>query len=529
MTKNNDNKNQQKRQPQNQHDELAKAQQQWHNDAEQLNREKANAGYGGISWQALLEIDPDTISDTEQQSILLDLQTRYQELQQQKETLWGEEWAIAELNKKHSIVHVEQTYVLTEKTNSLGHPDFSLESRQSFKAYYDDEQVQCFDGKWRSKADVWLKSRKKRKYKGIIFDPTRSGHTDEYYNLWRGFAFTPQPRGCTHEGTCSPECSLFWQHVRDNICSGKEEAYRYLRKWLAYVFQHPDETHTAIVLCGSQGTGKNTFVDTLGTLLGGHYAPLSNIHELTSNFNYHLKHAVLIHANEALWGGNKKDIGAVKAMITEEKCMIEGKCKDRVMVRNFRHLIISSNEDWPVHIDPDDRRFCVLQVSDQHKEDHAYFEQIQQELDNGGYEAILHELLNEDISMFNPRKLPVTSQSFDIKLRSADSPLRYLYEALSRGGFCIAGCKDNEEPMWQDTIPKQSMYDDYCGWCNDNKERPIPQTQFTKQLKKVIPSVQDKRPSGGARHRHYAFKSLYETKADFAASFKEDIHNIFGT
>jgi hypothetical protein len=45
-------------------------------------------------------------------------------------------------------------------------------------------------------------------------------------------------------------------HVRDNICSGDEEAYQYLRKWLSAVFQYPDAVHTAIVLCGSQASAK---------------------------------------------------------------------------------------------------------------------------------------------------------------------------------------------------------------------------------------------------------------------------------
>ena len=140
---------------------------------------------------------------------------------------------------------------------------------------------------------------------------------------------------------------------------------------MAYVFQRPDKVHTAIVICGSQGVGKNSFVEPLGILLGSHYVLLNNIFELVSNFNFHLKNAVLIHANEAFWGGNKKEIGTLKAMITEETCLIEGKGKDRIMVKNYKHVIMSSNEDWPVHLDPDDRRFYVLRVSKNHKEDQA--------------------------------------------------------------------------------------------------------------------------------------------------------------
>jgi phage/plasmid-associated DNA primase len=41
-----------------------------------------------------------------------------------------------------------------------------------------------------------------------------------------------------------------------------------------------------------------------------------------------MKDTVLIFADEAIWGGNKKDIGKLKAMVTEEYVMIEAKGKD---------------------------------------------------------------------------------------------------------------------------------------------------------------------------------------------------------
>ena len=75
-------------------------------------------------------------------------------------------------------------------------------------------------------------------------------------------------------------------------------------------------------------------------------------------------------------------------------------------------MILSSNEDWPVHLDRDDRRFFVLKVAERYKEDHEYFAAIQEELNAGGYEALLYDLLHEDLIGFNPRKLPSCSDSF---------------------------------------------------------------------------------------------------------------------
>ncbi len=71
------------------------------------------------------------------------------------------------------------------------------------------------------------------------------------------------------------------------------------------------------------------------------------------------------------------------------------------------------------------------------------------------YEALLHDLLHEDLKGFNPRKLPSSSASFPIKMRSADSAHRYIYDALNQGGFSIGLLPDNDLPVWQEEIPKK--------------------------------------------------------------------------
>ena len=497
--------------------QIAIAQSEWLEESKQLAQEKANLDYKSFPWDAFLLITYDGLLDDVKQSQVFALQDRYKEHINRKERLWSEDNIIKELNAIHAVVHIDQTFILTEKLNPLGGNDFSLEGRQSFRAYYEDEIIECLDGRERCKADIWLRSPKRRKYKGILFDPTTTEHKGGYYNLWKGFARTPQ------EG----DCKKYWDHVKDNICNGNEELYSYIRKWLAHVFQRPHEVHTALVLQGSQGTGKNSFVEPLGTLLGAHYAPLSSISELVSNFNYHLKNAVLIHANEALWGGNKKELGTVKAMITEQTCLIEGKGKDRIVVKNHKHVILSSNEDWPVSMDPDDRRFLVIRVSEERKEDHEYFKAIQEQLNTGGYEALLYDLLHEDLEFFNPRRMPSSADSFSIKMRSADSVYRYIHEALVEGGFSIGSSDVKSDPAWQATIPKDSVYKDYAAWCEKNGEETLSKQHLGGVIKRVIVSILDKRPGGESRVRCYKLPSLRQAQEEFCRAFKEKPERIF--
>jgi len=408
---------------------------------------------------------------------------------------------------------------MTEKLTALGNLDFILESRQSFTTLYENQLVQGFDGLWRSKAEIWLKSPQRRTYTGITFDPTTTEHNSGRYNLWKGFKYAPK----------KGDCGLYWDHLLKNICSNIGELYIYFRKWLASIIQRPNKLHTALVLCGSQGVGKNSIVEPIGELLGTHFTVLSSMDELVSHFNFHLKYSILIHANEALWGGHKKDIGTVKAMITDPTCLIEGKGRDRIMVPNFRHLIISSNEAWPVHIDSDDRRFVVIQVSDARKEDHAYFGAIKQQLENGGYEALLYDLMHEDLTDFKPYKLPASNDALEIKMLSADSAVNYIRSVLVEGGFSIGSLNPSDLPAWQGSIPKEDVYADYKAWCIKNGEKTIVSNSvFGKTLKRCIASTEDARPGGTTRVNSYKFPLLVQARKDFCKEFKCHYERTFG-
>jgi hypothetical protein len=214
-------------------------------------------------------------------------------------------------------------------------------------------------------------------------------------------------------------------------------------------------------------------------------------------------------------------------MITEQHCLIEGKGKDRIVVRNFKHLIISSNEDWPVHLDPDDRRFLVLNVSEAKKEDQKYFGELDSELKNGGYAALLYDLLNEDLTNFNPRILPRCLASFGIKIRSADSIERYLYDVLCEGHFSIGFTPADARFIWKEPIPKDKAYKDYAEWCVKSGEKPATKELLRRAIKKLIPSVEDKRPGRGSRQRCYEFPSLKKAREEFSKAFKQDPKDIF--
>lgn len=498
--------------------ELKSRRESWEQERECIDEEKAKIGYQNLSWEEFSKLPVYTNQTQREQSRFIEIQTKIKKLDEEKFFLWPEDAVVAEMNKRHAVVHIKQFHILTEKKDPVTESmDFCLESKQSLKDSYENQKVECSDGKWKTKAEIFLAHKNRRTYRNVVFDTKKGPDADGCFNLWSGFTKTPM----------KGNCEKFWSFVLDIICSKDEALYSYIRKWWAMVFQRPDELHTALVICGSQGVGKNTFVEAIGELFGKHFVQLSGMDELTSNFNDHLKYAVVAFANEATWGGNKKDIGTIKARVTDRHTLIESKGKDRIPIRNHMHLVLASNEEWPVHMDHDDRRFVTLNVSEEHKEDHEYFKTIHQELDNGGYEALLHDLLNEDLNGYNPRSLPNTNASFSIKMQSSGLVERYVYEALKAECFDVGNTSPSG--IWHEELGKDIIFRDFRAWCFSGGDKPISKEQFIIRLKKILSHAKEVRITGpdGKRIRCFNFSTIDKPRKQFQKYYKQNDDGIW--
>lgn len=413
---------------------------------------------------------------------------------------------VEELNLKLAIVHTNTTHILIEK----GRHQFVLDSKASLLTLYENNTVDI-GGIATSKTKIWLKSPNRRTFHDIVFNPKVTGHYEDKYNIWTGYAMSP----------VQGECSLFWDHVKNIICSGNAIYYLYIRKWLAHLIQKPWIIGAALVLRGKQGTGKGAFVNALGSLLGPHYAPLASLDHVLGRFNSHLKNAILIFADEAVWCGQRKELGMLKALITEPKLFIEAKGKDGYWVDNYKHLIVSSNENWAVPLDPDDRRFFVLDISSERKEDVEYFNAFYHQLDHGGCEALLYDLMHEDLNGFDPKIMPENYLGFDMKLQSASSIDRFIYESLREGYWD----HHRSDPFHIfNLITTKEFGACYRSWCHTEEQSIQGSNIVGRRLGELFSNLKTVRPrhDNPDRHTIYDFPPLEECRRNFEQLYKQN-------
>jgi hypothetical protein len=207
----------------------------------------------------------------------------------------------------------------------------------------------------------------------------------------------------------------------------------------------------------------------------------SSSKHLVGNFNVHLRDCVFLFADEAFFAGDKASTSVLKAIITENVLTIEAKYMNAVQSPNMLHLLMASNNEWVVPVSLGEERFFVLDVPSTRKGDHQYFKEINAELDDGGYAAMLHDLLNYDLSGFNIRDVPVTAALQDQKHFSLDTTFAWVREVIERG-YVFRSKLGLEDVLhkWIDPVSVDLLYASYQEFASDRRERhPVHRTALT--------------------------------------------------
>jgi len=227
-------------------------------------------------------------------------------------------------------------------------------------------------------------------------------------NLWQGFSVAARkPDG--KSGAYG--CQRFLDHGLKVICSGNEKHFDYLMKREALIAQKRIRSEVAVGLrTKEEGTGKGTWSTTLNRLYGPHAMEVNNPEHVTGKHNPHLQSLLRLTADEALFALNPLHRNALYNLITEPRLTIEPKFVDAYKPNNYLNIDIISNADHFLPVSGFSRRFFIPMISPDRANDHEYFHKIREQLDDGGYEALLYHLLYEiDVCDFNVRNVPRTA------------------------------------------------------------------------------------------------------------------------
>jgi hypothetical protein len=327
--------------------------------------------------------------------------------------------AVNTINENHAFVLAGDKGVVMKFESATS---FRLLKVSAFKLWYANQTI-VIGNKAVDIGACWLTHPERRQYEGIEFAPRQTGRTG-YYNLWQGFTCTPR----------TGSCEKFLAHLKENVAGGDINIYNWVVGFFAHIYQRPwEKLDTALALRGKMGAGKTKVGEIFGSLLGAHYVLVADERYVTGKFNAHMASLLMLHADEAFWAGDKRAEGKLKDLVSGKQHLIEFKGVDPVRVQNLIRLFVTGNPDWLVPTGFDERRFAVLDVRATHAQDHPYFAAIDEEMANGGREALLQYLLNFDLSTVNLRSIPRTTALFEQQVLSMDEKEAWWLDTLRRG------------------------------------------------------------------------------------------------
>jgi hypothetical protein len=352
---------------------------------------------------------------------------------QLKETEPDGKKTVGALNTKSWLTELNSKYAWVEKQQSIYRFEFEdfIEPSKLHLQYQNDLVSVGSEDKPKviPKSKAWMGHRDRRSHRDIVFDPTEGEITSRNaINLWTGLEKKPA------KGDISPFLKLS-EHMFPNASERD-----YVMRWLAFKLKYPgNKMNTALLVWSrNQGVGKNLLFECIRDIIGSNHSQTITQSDLKRDFNGWLKNKVLVIGDEVLTSYRRVETDKLKVLITDTSVTINEKHQPEYSVENFASFVFLSNHDDAIHIDKEDRRFFVHEVTAQPLEQ-SFYRSFVEWRDNGGLEALLYHLLNNvDLDEFLPTaQAPLTSSKVQMIGESLSALEEWMTDVISNPGDLV--------------------------------------------------------------------------------------------
>ena len=247
----------------------------------------------------------------------------------------------------------------------------------------------------------WFDDPKKREYEGLVFLPGLEAPANKF-NVFMGWAIEPKQ---------NDELMARYELIVANACDYNERDTKYMLDFQAHLIQRPfEKLGVAALVQGEKGDGKDTPWDYYGEMLGDmFYTTGTPEQSVFSKFNAMLMKNLLVRIEEGAFSTNKENEPRLKNMITAKTVDIQQKNKDQINIQNFSRWVITSNEDCPIVITDDERRWFMVKASHKYRGNREFWDETHEMLSRPDFSAaLLYYMMNRDIGSVGLRDPPQT-------------------------------------------------------------------------------------------------------------------------
>jgi len=210
----------------------------------------------------------------------------------------------------------------------------------------------------------------------------------------------------------------------------------------------------------------------------GDYHYYNNGKGYSEKFNLELKNKLFVNFDEGFGSKSKEAEAKLKSFITQPTMKLEGKGINPTNVLNPARSVFTTNSNWAVKMDDDDRRFAVFTTIKKDFVTPEYFDGLSDAINNGDLlEKFMHELQNRKITSRLNRP-PMTKTKQTQKAFSANKVSEWFdFVMETRKCYDIKLKKDTvsfEDYLWNDwtdderTMNKENAFESFSDFKGSN-------------------------------------------------------------
>jgi len=338
----------------------------------------------------------------------------------------------------------------------------------------------------------WLKDENMRTYEYIDFLPKQEV-PNNVYNTFNGFEVEKQQI----KKELDIKESLIYKHLQ-NLCGNDEKVFDYVMMVLSRKVKNPSQlTNTALIFKSIQGTGKDTFFDWFGNNILGSTYYFNNTKPslLFGNFNPDMENKLICVINEVSYKETTDLVEHIKGAITAKYNEINNKGLKIYKNKNHITYIFFTNNDNPIKIDINDRRYLAIKCNDEIANNNEYFTALIAEIKSKIYDRLFYEYLlkldSDDYDFTNNR--PETEFNKDLKEHSIPVIAKFLENLIFE--------KDKKIEQEYTAI---ELFDKFNDYLNANRIKlELNSTLFGIQLKKYTTIIKKRTNKGNKYNINY--------------------------
>eukprot|EP00798_Chlamydomonas_sp_ICE-L_P004489 gene4489-biopygen22200 len=283
------------------------------------------------------------------------------------------------------IRHVTSEKTQQEAFRHLGYVDITLRDSGSVSV----SRTQPFIPRW-------IKDTSIRKYDDMKLMPPPIEVGGNVYNIWNGFEVERDMS--SHDDSVMadhPSVEVFIEFLH-TLCGNNQECTDYILNWIAQIFQQPaQKTGVAILLKGEEGVGKNRATDLLRAMVGADkfLQTATPANTLYGRFNRQREGRFLIVVNESNGHDNFAANDVIKDMITCDQFKCESKGVNAYTMQCFSRFIFTTNNDNCLRVNPDNRRYVIIETSSVLKGNTKYFNHLSGLIDDAESRVAFYKFL----------------------------------------------------------------------------------------------------------------------------------------